>query len=135
MYKKILCAVDVSEEGEAVIAKAIELAKQYDSDLSIIHVIEYSLLPKDYQKRMHQEVIPKVDLFGEQFNIDRKHRYIKFGQSYVEVCALERELNADLIVVGSHGKHGIKALLGATANGILQQAKCDVLLVKMDNSQ
>jgi universal stress protein A len=36
-----------------------------------------------------------------------------------------------LIVVGSHGRHGVRLLLGSTANGILHHAKCDVLAVRI----
>jgi len=131
MYNKILCAVDISPEGEVILSKAVSLAKQYDCELSLVHIIEYSFLPKDYQKKLKEEVIPKIDSIAEKFDINKKHRYIKFGQSYTEICELEKSLGIDLIVVGSHGKHGLKALLGATANGVLQQAECDVLLVKV----
>jgi universal stress protein A len=41
------------------------------------------------------------------------------------------ENQADLIVVGSHGRHGIKMLLGSTANAVLHHAHCDVLAVRL----
>jgi universal stress protein A len=37
----------------------------------------------------------------------------------------------DLIIIGSHGRHGIRILLGSTANAILHSAKCDVLAVRV----
>lgn len=131
MYNKILCAVDISPESEVILSKAVSLAQQYACELSIVHIIEYTFLPKDYQKKLEEEVIPQVTSMAEKFGIDKKHRYIKFGQSYVEICELEKRLGIDLIIIGSHGKHGLKALLGATANGVLQKAGCDVLLVKV----
>ena len=131
MYNNILCAVDISPEGKAILSKAASLAEKYACDLSIVHVIEYTFLPKDYQKKLKEEVQPKITEMADKYGIQKKHRHIKFGQSYSEICELEKSLGVDLIVVGSHGKYGLKALLGATANGILQQAECDVLLVKV----
>ena len=130
MYSNILCAVDISHEGEKILSKAVSLAAKFNCELSIVHIIEYTFLPKDYQKKLEQEVQPKMVELGEKYNINKKHRYIKFGQSYAEICELQEKLDVDLIVVGSHGKYGLKALLGSTANGVVQNAKCDVLLVK-----
>ena len=50
----------------------------------------------------------------------------------VEKILQERDrLQADLIVLGSHGRHGLALLLGSTANGVLHHAKCDVLAVRL----
>ena len=130
MYKNILCAVDLTEESYKIIEKAISLKDQFDSDLSIIHIFEYSLLPKNYQKQLEDEKRPLMEQLGEKFGIDKKHRHIKFGQSHRIICDLAKEKQYDLIVLGSHGKNGIQNLLGSTANGVVQQANCDVLLIK-----
>jgi len=131
MYKNILCAVDVTSEGSAILEKAHALSLQYEAELSIVHVIEYTFLPKDYQKKLKQEVLPKVQEMADMYGIKKRNRFVKFGQSYSEICKIEEKHNIDLVVIGSHGKHGIKALLGSTANAVLQQTKCDVLLVKL----
>lgn len=46
---------------------------------------------------------------------------------------LAKEQRCDLIVVGSHGRHGLALLLGSTANDILHGAPCDVLAVRLKN--
>jgi len=48
-----------------------------------------------------------------------------------EIHTLANEIGADLIVVGSHGRHGLALLLGSTANGVLHGAPCDVLAVRV----
>ncbi|PCJ47131.1 MAG: universal stress protein A [Gammaproteobacteria bacterium] len=131
MYKNILCAIDNTPESEAILSKASSLAKQNSCKLSVVHIIEYTILPKDYQKQLEEEALPKMAAIAEKFNIPSKNRYIKFGQSYPVICQLEEKLGIDLIVIGSHGKNGFQALLGSTANGVLQRAKGDVLLIKV----
>jgi universal stress protein A len=53
------------------------------------------------------------------------------GSPKLEIVRVAEENNVDLIIVGSHGKHGIALLLGSTANGVLHHAKCDVLAVRI----
>jgi universal stress protein A len=45
------------------------------------------------------------------------------------------ERGADLIVIGSHGRHGLQLLLGSTANGVLHLSECDVLAVRVGNKR
>jgi len=134
MYKNILCAVDAStkNESEIILSKAAALAKQNACNLFLAHVIEYTFLPKDYQNKLEQEIQPKMSALAEKHCIPKKNVFIKFGQSYPAICELEKSLKIDLIVVGSHGKNGLQSLLGATANGVLQQAAGDVLLIKIN---
>jgi len=49
------------------------------------------------------------------------------------ILRFAREQDIDLIVVGSHGRHGIDVLLGSTANAVLHRAHCDVLAVRVDS--
>jgi universal stress protein A len=51
----------------------------------------------------------------------------------VEIHRLARELRCDLVVVGSHGRHGLALLLGSTANDVLHGAQCDVLAVRLQD--
>jgi universal stress protein A len=44
---------------------------------------------------------------------------------------MAEELDADLIVLGTHGRHGLGLMLGSTANAVLHGAPCDVLAVKV----
>lgn len=132
MYNNILCAVDTSAESKKILKKAKELAQQHGANLSLVHAIEYGFLPKDYQKKLKEEVAPLMAKLAAENEIPKKRCFVKFGQSYIMISELAEKLKCDLIVVGSHGKNGLRALLGSTANGVLQHAKCDVLLFKMN---
>jgi universal stress protein A len=69
--------------------------------------------------------------FAETNGLDAEHQHIVLGRPEVEIHAKAEELGADLIVVGSHGRHGLALLLGSTANGVLHGAGCDVLAVRV----
>jgi len=52
------------------------------------------------------------------------------GSARTSVVAHAKKINADLIVVGEHGRHGLSLLLGSTADGIIHHSECDVLAVR-----
>ena len=131
MFKTIVCAIEASNEGKAVLAKAAELAKRCDSKLFVIHVLPYTLLPKDYQKELTEEAKPKIEKLCEAFEIPKKQQAIKVGKPYSHICDFAQKKKADLIVIGTHSKKGLKALLGSTANGVVNNAECDVTIIKI----
>ena len=53
------------------------------------------------------------------------------GRPETEIHNTADEIGADLIVVGSHGRHGLALIFGSTANGVLHGAACDVLAVRV----
>ena len=66
---------------------------------------------------------------AERLGVDAKHRFLEFGSTKNEVLRVAEEQKIDLIVTGSHGKHGLALLLGSTAQAILHGAHCDMLIV------
>ncbi len=131
MYNTIVCAIEASEEGKEILAKAHEFSKIHQAKLFVIHVIPYSLLPKDYQKELKESAIPEVEAITASFDIPKKNVSIKFGKPYEQVCALAEKKHADLIILGTHSKKGLNALIGSTANAVANHAKCDVSLIKI----
>ena len=71
---------------------------------------------------MLQEVATLTSLVAQQ--PDR-------GSTRREILRLAKELDTNLIVIGSHGREGIQRLLGSTANAVLHGAPCDVLAVRI----
>jgi len=53
------------------------------------------------------------------------------GQPAQEMHRFANDNNVDLIIVGSHGRHGISLILGSTATGVLHGSQCDVLAVRV----
>jgi len=131
MYKTIICAIEVGEEGNRVLAKAKKLAKKFDSKLMVLNVLPYALLPKDYQKELKGKAIPAFDKFMAEAGISKKNSLVKVGKPYEVICALADKKGADLIVLGTHSRSGLSSIIGSTANGVINHASCDVSLVKI----
>ena len=137
-YKHILVGVDLTVESRVVAQKALSLRNSFDCRLSCVHVIEpLSLayggdIPMDLstiQEQIQDTAKSHLAEFAEALSIDETDRHLIFGRPETEIHTLANEIDADLIVVGSHGRHGLALLLGSTANGVLHGAPCDVLAV------
>lgn len=139
-YNTILVAVDLSEEAAQVAAKAARLAVANNAQLHIVHVIEPLSfayggdIPIDFstiQEEIHQQAETQLRGLCNKLSIPAEHLHIALGRPENEIHALADSLNTDLIVVGSHGRHGLALLLGSTSNGVLHGAKCDVLAMRV----
>jgi universal stress protein A len=67
----------------------------------------------------------------EEVGLSRSLITIDFGRAVDVIVDKAESDQTELIVIGSHGRHGIKALLGSTTNGVLHHANCDVLSVRV----
>ncbi len=140
-YKRILVALDLAPEGPRVLEQAITLSQQNDAVLSLVHVVEHvasiytseSSFPEipDIEKRLTEKASENLDKTKNDYQIPDAECYVRTGTAKHEIVDLAKEINADLIVVGSHGRRGLQLLLGSTANGILHLATCDVLAVRI----
>ena len=139
-YKKILVAIDLSEDSTPVVQRARALAEANGAELHLIHVIEPLSfayggdIPMDFsgiQEEIHQQATQQMRRFAEKNNVDEQHQTIVMGKPEVEIHSTAEELGTDLVVIGSHGRHGLALLMGSTANGVMHGASCDVLAVRV----
>lgn len=131
MYKNILCAIDISYENEIILDKTSEITIKYNAKMSILHVIENCFLSIDQQKKLKNDVMPEINKIADDYNVLKKNLHVIFGQAYISICDLSEKHKVDLVVLGSHGGSGVQAFLGSTATGVLNHAKCDVLLINL----
>lgn len=137
-YQHILVAVDLDDTNKKVVAKAVEIGGD-EAHLELIHVVEplqiYGPIPTiDYSSiQNHSEQIARERLtaLGAEFGITTERQHILEGVAQKEIHAFAEERGIDLVVLGSHGRHGVSLLLGSTANAVLHGAKCDVLAVRV----
>lgn len=141
-YAHILVAVDLTEESRPVAGRACALRAAFSAKLSCAHVIEpLSLayggdIPMDLstiQEQIQETARSHLSEFARTLNIADEDQHLIFGRPESEIHTLANQIGADLIVVGSHGRHGLALLLGSTANGVLHGAPCDVLAVRVGN--
>ena len=139
-YKKVMLAVDLTEESNHVADVACSLASLYEAELHIVHVIEpISLayggdMPMDLstvQEQIQEQAKTHLSAFANKLGIHEDHQHLIFGRPEREIHQISEAQGADIIVVGSHGKHGLALLLGSTANGVLHGADRDVLAVRI----
>jgi len=131
MYEIIICAIEASEEGKEILSKAKKLAQLHNAKLLVTHVIPHTLFPKDYQKELENNVSPEIDSITLSLGIPKDDVTVKFGKPYEQICTLAEQKSADLIILGTHSKKGLNALIGSTANAVANYAKCDVSLLKI----
>tara|TARA_R110002072_G_scaffold104012_5_gene228172 strand:+ start:9379 stop:9819 length:441 start_codon:yes stop_codon:yes gene_type:complete len=139
-YRNVLVAIDLSEDSTPVVQRGRAIAEGSNAELHLIHVIEPLSfayggdIPMDFsgiQEEIHQQATQQLHRFAETNNIDAQHQHILLGKPEVEIHAKAEELGTDLIVVGSHGRHGLALLMGSTANGVMHGATCDVLAIRV----
>jgi universal stress protein A len=141
-YREILLAADFSEYGDQVIQRAHELAKKYEARLNIIHVVEdipimdssYGpIVPFDIDltDQMMDAAQKRLAEIADRLAIPQDRRWVEIGSPKSEIIRIAKELQVDLIVIGSHGRHGIGLLLGSTAASVIHHAECDVLAVRL----
>jgi universal stress protein A len=146
-YKSILIAVDASEEADEVLEAATTIDPRGAARFRVVTVIPpvmggvsgmdgasfAATWPlKDLEETITREITGNVRERVARFGIAPEQVDILFGRPAAEIRALAERLGTDLIVIGSHGRHGIpQVMLGSTANGVLHGASCDVLTVRI----
>ena len=138
-YKRIIVAIDVYSEYDQVLKRALSVAEN-TSQLSLVFVSlpttdfqpYISGAGSDYVADIHQQAKKLLDDIGQTHGIPSTQRYLPIGNAADEIHTLADEIEADLIVIGTHGRSGLKLLLGSTANSVLHGAKQDVLAVRIN---
>jgi universal stress protein A len=139
MYKSILVAIDLSEEAHSLLQKGAELAAQYGATLDVVHVMDWPLTGFDpvvgYSSISDESLLEgmagSVQKIAATHAVPESNTHTLLGQPSSTVANLVTQLQVDLLVVGSHGKRGWRALLGSTASAILQVVQCDCLVVRI----
>ena len=113
------------------------------TSLTIIHTIDYlpymgfgetALITPTYtipNEELINNAKAPIEQLLKKLNMEDTHVVYEFGNAANEIVQYAKDNNIDLIVLGSHGRHGVKLLLGSTANAVLHHATCDVLAVRI----
>jgi len=142
-YKHILLATDLSKDSATIAKQAQQIARSSGAHLGIMHVLEhvpanygggeYSIpLDLEVEATLRKNAEEELTKLGKMVDVPKERQFITVGSIKTLVTDFAKEHNIDLIVVGRHGRHGVKLLMGSSANAILHAAPCDVLAIRTE---
>ena len=144
--KKILVPFDGSGYSEKAFEKALEIAEKFESELIAMTVIQSKISDstgmslqrmeeiQDEQEHTATTMLKKLETRANAKNVLFSIKVIHNPSSSDGIVTFADNNNIDLIVMGSHGRTGLrKIVLGSVANGVIGHAKCPVLITKETN--
>jgi nucleotide-binding universal stress UspA family protein len=146
--KKILCATDFSELSHEAVKAASELALQFSAELCLLHVVPpvpliapvvdptMVVIPMDQEeqrissKKLLEDVAQKW--ISEKLNV---HPMIGHGQAAEQITRVAEEENADLIILGTHGRKGLNHIIFCSvAEKVVRTSQLPVLTIRAQNN-
>jgi nucleotide-binding universal stress UspA family protein len=139
--RKILVPTDFSELSKKTTRQAVALAQRFNAKIDLVHVLEpppypefgYVHIPlkegglrqaaEAHFESLRKEIPALADLVN--------YMPVRTGSAPYEIVQSARQLNSDLVVIGTHGRTGIKRLaIGSTAEKVVRHAPCPVLVLR-----
>lgn len=139
-YKKLLVLLDLSRDSEQVAIAGRDMAAHSNASMVILHVVEF--VPVE---PLGESLMPTAQIEDELINRSREHLSalitrlglgnatgrVEAGNTKSEILRVAEEEQVDLIVLGSHERHGLAILVNFTEDTVLHAAHCDVLAVRL----
>ncbi|HAT8152855.1 TPA: universal stress protein, partial [Legionella pneumophila] len=120
--------------------KAANIAKQFNAKLYLLHVIELptSILIAqglgftELANPSKEDAQTVLSLIGENLQIPQEQQFVEIGSVKEHILNKAKDLNCQLIIIGSHSATGLPSILGSTAHVVVNHSVCDVLTLKVD---
>lgn len=141
---KILCPVDFSESSDHAAGYALAFARAHDAELVLLHVMPppmyavpdytgiYEFSPEDIQQFRNQ-VQERLEQLAAGFRGEHEavSTVLADGVPFIEILNAAREQDADLVVMGTHGRTGLPhMLIGSVTEKVVRKAPCPVMTVR-----
>lgn len=144
--KKILCPTDFSPPAARALDCATQLARHFDADLLLLHVVPPSAYPlrnlgtvtgfPNLREEIHKRVTDEMAALVGAVQGVRVRSEIAEGAPHDQILAAAAANGADLIVMATHGHTGLKhALVGSTAERVVRLSECPVLTLRAPAEQ
>ena len=139
-YRKILLAVDLSDDSEIIGKRAVDMANRYQAEICLVHVVEYipvepmgeALLPSvQIEDELVKSAKTRFEALADSLDLGEAPRYVEVGNIKAEVIRVARDQECDLIVLGCRERHGLAIIINFTEDTMLHAAPCDVLAVRL----
>jgi len=141
-WTKICCPVDFSEPSRVALEEAADLARRYGAGLTVLHVFEPSAAPSGEMQASMPELFEATakelerklagwKLEAERLGAPAVEQAVTSGVPGREIAAFAEEGGYDLVVMGTHGRTGIRHLvIGSVAERVIREAHCPVLVIR-----
>jgi nucleotide-binding universal stress UspA family protein len=143
-YFDILVPVDFSPYSQKALRYGLTLARRFEANLHVLHVLEQPIHPAHYGlgedlllrlnpdvPRRSQEELQRLVAQFDSANV-KFQTHLREGRGYSEIVRFVQENECDLVVMGTHGLSGLEHfLLGGTTEKVMRHAVCPVLAVKL----
>jgi universal stress protein A len=139
-YKKLLVLLDLSEDSQQVALAGRDIAAYSNATMLMLHVVEFvpveplgeSLMPvPDIGDDLVKRAREKLGDLITRLALPRATGRVEFGNTKSEILRVAKDEAVDLIVLGSHERHGLAILVNFTEDTVLHAAHCDVLAVRL----
>jgi len=140
--RRIVCPVDFSDASAAAVEYALDLAADTKAEVRFVHVYQIPVyaLPDgavvggpELAARLGQQLQTELDALRKKYEGrgPKLDTHLVEGVPHVEIVRIAKELPADMIVMGTHGRGGLShLLLGSVAERVVRTAECPVLTVR-----
>jgi universal stress protein A len=139
-YKHILVGLDLAPESQQVVDRVKFLFSNADTKISICHILEPLAFTyggdipvdlSDVQTQLTDQATQRLSKLGAELDVSPENQHVILGHPAQEMHSMAKAENIELIVGGSHGRHGFSLIFGSTSNSVLHGAQCDVLAVRI----
>jgi universal stress protein A len=139
-YRRILAAIDLTQDSRAVAARACEFAQASGGIVRLLHVVEFvpiepmsdSLMPvMQIDDQLIGRARKQIAALAQELGLPADAPNVESGNAKAEILRHAREQNCDLIVLGCRERHGLSILIHRTEDSVLHGAPCDVLAVRV----
>lgn len=142
-YKRILVAVDGSEEAEKAFRKAVEVAKRNNASLVLAHVIDTRAYQSfstfdgsiaDNAREEAKNILEEYKAYANKEGLSEVEVVLEFGSPKVIIAKqIPESENIDLIMLGATGLNAVERIfVGSVSEYVIRHARCDVMVVRTD---
>ncbi|MGX7198418.1 universal stress protein [Enterococcus nangangensis] len=142
-YKKIMVAVDGSDEAELAFKKAVNVAERNNGELLLVHVIDtrafqtvtsFDGMLAEQATEMAKQTLNDYIEYAKENGVEKVSFVLEYGSPKPIIAKdLPQEHHVDLIMLGATGLNAVERLfIGSVSEYVIRNAPCDVLIVRTD---
>ena len=141
-FNLILCAVDFSDTSDQAFDYSVALARKLGAQIKVAHIYQIPAAalpngvldaPVDYEDNLQDQLQDRLEEYIDDKAIEDIDitAYVCQGIPYIEIIEMAMETNADMIVIGTHGRTGLShMLMGSVAERVVRTAEVPVISIR-----